>query len=59
MKEVNLSRIRPEARAEAWQRLQDKYPAQADAVRSELTQLIKKEFDAEVIVLIPEDPTNA
>jgi len=55
MKEVNLSRIRPELREEAWQRLQDKHPAQAAAVSADLTQLMRQAFDADVIVLLPEE----
>ncbi len=52
---INLSQIPKEKRKEAWQRLQDKYPAQAELVECDLFQALRKMYpDAQTIIEIPE-----
>lgn len=53
-RQVNLSRIRPEHRAEAWRRLQEKHPALADLVQDPFVQAIRAAFNAEIVIEIPE-----
>jgi len=49
----NLSRIPKEKRAEAWARLQEICPAQAELVRDEYVQALHKAFCADIIIEIP------
>lgn len=53
-REINLSRIRPELRKPAWERLQKRYPATAALIQDPLFQALKQAFDAEVIITIEE-----
>lgn len=50
---VNLSRIPPEKRQEAWERLQRDYPDQAAYLQDPLVVLMKETFQAEISIELP------
>ena len=55
-REVNLSRIPPEKRQEAWERLQEKYPAQAALLEDPFFVGVRKAFpNGEVFIELPAD----
>jgi len=48
---VNLSRIAPDKRAEAWRRLQAKYPAQVELLEDPFFKVLQSEFDVKAVYI--------
>ena len=52
---VNLSRIPPEKRKAAWERLKQNYPAQAALCEDPLVVEMRRVFNAELIIELPKE----